>query len=98
MVRRENLVRLADAYESYAVDFADAGHLPAMAGALRELAQDEDCLAVCWQQTSVSSEQWIVPLRCSECGQEIDACRPYNINTDSDHWFLFDNFDKEAKQ
>jgi len=93
MVRRENLDRLVLAYDAYADAVEDPGHILEMAHALRELAQDEDCLAVCWQQTSVSEDLWIIPVTCPTCGQDMDESRPYDINLDNNHWFLFEAFD-----
>jgi len=82
MVRRENLPRLIDALEQYARDFIDPGHIPEQIEALRELVDDEDCFAACWQQTSVTSA-WSVSL-------PNDETRMYDVSRDTWHWFLFD--------
>lgn len=82
MVRRENLVRLAEAFERYSADFEDPGHIPAQAADLRRLAEEPRCFAVCWCQTSVSSDVWYVV--------EGEDHRRYDVSRDSDHWFMFD--------
>ncbi|MBU2177531.1 MAG: hypothetical protein KJ556_20765 [Gammaproteobacteria bacterium] len=86
IVRRENFETLANAFDQYAKDFADPGHIPAQANALRELATT-DCLGACWQQTSVAEDLWQI------WNYEEDEGRPYNINVDEGHWFLFDCLD-----
>ncbi|RPJ40055.1 MAG: hypothetical protein EHM35_00165 [Planctomycetaceae bacterium] len=84
MVKRENLERLAAAFDQYAMDFADPGHIPAEAAAVRELAGMDECFAVCWQQTSVSADVWRVWM------PEVEDSRPYDVSIDNEHWFLFD--------
>jgi hypothetical protein len=84
MVKRENLDKLIAAFGQYASDFEDPGHIPEQALALRELAENQDCFAVCWQQTSVSSDSWMV------YQGDAEGSRPYDVSIDNDHWFLFD--------
>jgi hypothetical protein len=84
MVKRENLERLATAMEEFASQYL-SGSLMVQARILRELAEDENCLAVCWNQTSVSYPPWYI---WDDDDDEKD--RVYNINTDKIHWFLFE--------
>jgi len=93
MVRRENLERLASAYDAYSRAVEDAGHIEAMASDLRELARDETCFAVCWCQTSVSADTWMTPVTCECCGETTDS-RMYDVSRDEGHWFLFDELEK----
>ena len=88
MVRRENLPRLADAYEQYSKAVKDPGHILTMVNDLRSLANDPACLAACWCQTSVSSDAW----RVRESLE--DDSRLYDVSLDNDHWFLFDAFEE----
>ncbi len=87
MVRRENLPRLIMAIRKYAERF-DPGTLLEQAEKLEELAQDESCFAVCWNQTSVNADAWWIPDDHPEKGD--DNWRRYDISRDTGHWFLFD--------
>ena len=90
MVKHENLPRLIEAFESYCSDVDDPGHISAMIPHLRALAEDDSCHAVCWQQTSVSADSWMVY-------EGVDkGSRRYDISRDTGHWFLFDELAKRA--
>jgi len=65
--------------------------LSAQARKLRELAQDDGVAAVCWNQTSVNCNPWWV----YNGDDEEDEGRPYNINVDENHWFLFEGIDAQ---
>lgn len=86
MVRRENLDRLIDAIETYAETF-DPGTLLLQVTKLRELRNDRDCQAVCWNQTSVNADVWWVYIDGED---EEEEGRPYDVTQDTGHWFLFD--------
>lgn len=84
MVRQENIAGgLIVAVETYAETF-DPGTLLIQVKKLRELCNDRDCQAVCWNQTSVCAEAWWVD------DDEKEEGRPYDITRDTGHWFLFD--------
>lgn len=88
MVRRESLPRLIEAIRDFSTRFS-AGHLLQQADTLERLAQDDTCYAVCWNQTSVNSNPWMtITGEIDEYGDEV--YRPYNVFTDLDHWFLFE--------
>jgi hypothetical protein len=89
MVRREELPRLIEAIEKYARVF-DPGTLLEQVDRLRELMQDMDTIAVCWNATSVSANPW---WRSGE--DDDDDGRPYSIHQDAGHWFLFDALDAQ---
>jgi len=81
MVRRENLDRVIEAIETYAETF-DPGTLLLQVKKLRELRNDRDCQAVCWNQTSECADAWWI--------DEGEEGRPYDTARDTGHWFLFD--------
>ena len=83
MVKRRNIPLLIKAFEKYCADFDDPGHIPAQIEALKNVATEKDCFAVCWTQTSVSGDSWRVPDEC-------DETRTYDVSRDSGHWFLFE--------
>jgi hypothetical protein len=91
MVKREDLLWTADCFDT----FKDAFHtdhkivcsLGAQAIDLRALAADKKVYAVCWQQTSVAEDQWYDNVRR----------KPYNIKTNNDHFFLFDEYPELRK-
>jgi len=88
MVKRENLLTLAKAMDDFCTRY-EPGSLPEQVQTLRELFKDEDCFAVCWQQTSVTcawEEESDEEL--DEYGDEIS--RNYDVSKDTKHYFLFD--------
>jgi hypothetical protein len=86
MVKRENLERLANYIEEWAKTVDDSGHLLEQGAELRSLAIDDDIRAVCWNATSVNCDPWWV----YETDDDDDEGRPYNVDRDTKHWFLFD--------
>lgn len=89
MVRRENLPRLVQAIEEYAKTF-EAGTLLEQADKLKELAQDDSCFAVCWNQTSVNCDTWLVRREgLDKYGDPL--WEMYDVSRDTGHWFLFDD-------
>lgn len=96
MVRRENLVRLAEAMEAFAKRFGP-GTLLEQAQVLQELAVDDTAYAVCWNQTSVNADTWWV--RDETLSEDEDEqYRRYDISKDSGHWFLFDELAGSEKR
>jgi hypothetical protein len=83
---------LADAYEDFKRLYPSEGvdHLPAMVKLLRGFQGRAEMAGVCWQQTSVSDDQWNVRPDNDE-----DESRPFDLSVDddNDHWFLFDQID-----
>lgn len=61
-----------------------------IARAIKELADDEDCMGVCFDHTSVAESFWSVPIDGG------DDCRPYNVNVDQGHWYLFETLSKQC--
>lgn len=90
MVRRTEFKRLCDAIAEYCQRI-DGGTLPEQAQAITQLLDDDDCIAVCWNQTSVNADGtwWVY----DDDEDDDDDGRAYNINADHDHWYLFDESD-----
>ncbi len=84
MLRKENFGAFIDAMGK--CDRGLTGHFYQNAKAIKEMLNDDDCIAVCWNQTSVNADAW-----------QTDG-RPYNVNVDSEHWFLFDDLQASSKK
>lgn len=82
MVRRADLPRVIGAFSSFRLAFGGDNNLGQQQKALRELLNDETCYAVCWTQTSVADDIWMV------YEQEKDDHRWYDLSRDTGHWFL----------
>lgn len=86
MVKKQDLQRVVDAMRSYGERYEDPGTIPQQADAIEKLITDDDCQAICWNQTSVNADAWVTR-------GESEDLQDYNINRDSGHWFLFQEFD-----
>jgi hypothetical protein len=82
MVKTENLPALIEAMEDFATRY-EPGSLLEHTDVLRKLAKMPECVAVCWNGTSVSTCLWTVY-------DDEDDDRAYNIHTDIGHWFIFE--------
>lgn len=87
MVKRENFQRLIDAIRECGCLFA--GHFYQQVRAVVSFRDDNDCIAICWQQTSVARPAWQVYGDDDE-----EEGRQYNIFEDEGHWFLFGELPK----
>lgn len=86
MVKREHLPRLAEAFRVFIRSGHDnTSNISLQIQAYDKLALDETCYAVCWTQTSVAGDAWLV------YEEDKDDHRPYDISRDSKHWFLFND-------
>jgi hypothetical protein len=85
IVRAENLLELAEMFESFAEEYGNACSLPEQAQALRKMAAAESGVfrGCCWQQTSVSDDLWYV-----RDEDDDDERRSYNVDRDTKHWFV----------
>lgn len=81
LIKREDFQKVINAFR----DFKGDTSLKEQADIIEESLEDEDCIAIGWNQTSVNGDNW-----CNYGGydNENDECIPYNINTGSKHWFL----------
>lgn len=98
LVRAENFIETAEAMEKFheeykAMNEGKVFHPLKQAEALRELhsqIEKEGWQAVGWNQTSVNADcPWYGRYEEDEEGEERV---PYNINKDTQHWWVFDDF------
>lgn len=94
LVRRENIQKVIEAFESFDKEHEGMTNLKEQAVGLRAFYRDEDITAVGWNQTSVSCDDWsnTGDTIIDEYGDEIGG--PYNFNTGERHWWLFDEISK----
>lgn len=52
-------------------------------GIIHQAIEDENVQGICFNQTSVNSNPWWI---CDESNE--DEGKPYNVNQDTEHWFL----------
>lgn len=82
LVKKENIPLVVEAFRA----FEGTTSLKEQADVLERMYDDEDCIAVGWNQTSVNGDTW------SNYGgydEENDCCIPYNCFTGDKHWWLF---------
>ena len=100
IVRAENFKELAAAFDKFHDLYLEKKpqnvcHYRAMG---REIEKMEDVLGVCWVATSVGENLWTVyeDCECPKCKNvhQQEEPRPYNINIDNKHWFLFEELEK----
>ncbi len=88
LARKEDLPQIIEAFNS--LDFEST--LPEQAEILKTVLDDDDCIAIGWNQTSVCGDTWI---NYGGYDEENDEEIPYNINTGERHWFIFDEEEVE---
>ena len=86
LVKKENLPKLIEAFRKFEGDTS----LPEQADILEKLLADDDCIAVGWNQTSVSAPIWY------RYDEEKDEEIPYNCLTGTDHFWLFADLNEEG--
>ncbi len=90
VVKKENLPALIKAFE----DFRGETNLKEQADLLKTILNDEDCIAVGWNQTSVIGDTWTNFGGRNDEDEEI----PYNIKEMSGrHWFMFEEILKDTE-
>jgi hypothetical protein len=91
MVRKENLHRVAEAFRDF-VRLHPPGDsvcsLLNQADSLMDLSRNDECFAVCWNQSSCADSWHDIEL--PEPDDDGNEYRTYDISVDSDHWFMFD--------
>lgn len=86
LVKKENLPAVIEAFQS----FEGETNLPEQAKELKKLSHDENCIAVGWNQTSVSGDTW-----SDYAYDELkDETIPYNCLEQRDHYWIFDELQK----
>lgn len=88
MVKKENFDALIDAFSDFSSRYPDPGSLPEQIEFIKELKEDETCIAICWQATSVTDSPWHI------YEDDEDDYRGYDLSRDEGHWFLFDKLNE----
>ena len=82
LVRREDLTKVIAAFNA----FEGETSLKEQALILQEMLEDETCIAVGWNQTSVNADTWL----SSNYDEELEDYVPYNCLEQNEHYWLFD--------
>lgn len=83
LVKKENIPKVVEAFRA----FEGESSLKEQARVLELLCNDDDCIAVGWNQTSVNGDTWITRGGYDE---ENDIGIPYNCLTGTEHYWLFE--------
>jgi hypothetical protein len=78
LIKRENFKQVIDAFRK----FVGETSLKEQADVIEEALEDDDCIAIGWNQTSVNGSPWTI------YDKEKDEYIPYNLNIGDKHWFL----------
>ena len=81
VVKKENIPIIIEAFNNFGFETS----LPEQAKILEKLLDDDDCIAVAWNQTSINGDAW----ERQDIDDETDEIIPYNLNYCDKHWFLF---------
>lgn len=84
LVKKENIPKVIKAF----LEFDGETSLKNQADILQKMYENDNCIAVGWNQTSVNSAFWFVGY-----DDEKDEKIPYNIFSMKEHWWLFDNLE-----
>ena len=91
LVRKNELDAVARAFEVFEEEPETS--LPEQAVILRKMMEDENIIAVGWNQTNINADSWESP----SADEETNECIPYNCLTGTKHWWLFDELENGAK-
>jgi hypothetical protein len=86
LVKKEDLQKVIDAFNQFEAETS----LKEQAEVLTKLLNDNDCIAVGWNQTSVNGDTWA----CYGYDEEKDESVPYNCLAQNEHYWLFDELEK----
>jgi hypothetical protein len=87
VVKKEDIPKIIEAFNA----FEGETSLKDQAKVLQTMFDDDKCIAVAWNQTSVSGDgAWDC---MGEYDEEIEGGIPYNLNTGDEHWYLFEDED-----
>lgn len=84
LVKREDLPRVINAFNTFK---GKTANIEAQAMILETLYENDNCIAVGWNQTSINAKSW------GTYYPGDDECTPYNCLNGADHWYLFDDLD-----
>lgn len=99
MVKQENFEETAEAFTRMDLEHGKCHpthvcHYLIMAFDLRRLAKSPAVKGACWIATSVGENLWEIydECTCPSCGtvHQPDEGRPYNVNKDTRHFYVFD--------
>lgn len=86
LVKKEDMPKVIEAFRS----FDGETSLKEQADILEAMANDDDCIAVGWNQTSVNADTW----EHGSYNEETDEVIPYNCLTQDKHgWLFHDTFE-----
>ena len=85
LVKKEDLPRVIEAFNK----FEGITSLKEQASVLTEMLEDENCIAVGWNQTSVNAKTW----DNYADDEKTDDGVSYNCLTQDEHFWLFDELD-----
>ena len=88
LIKRENIPAVIDAFRK----FGGETSLPEQADILEKMLSDPDIIAVGWNQTSVSADNWDT---LGEYDEENEENKPYNCLTGKEHFWVFDELEQE---
>jgi len=83
LVKKEDIPKVITAFRKFEAET----NLKEQAGILEELFNDEDCIAVGWNQNSINRETWE---NIGEYDEENEEIMPYNCLIQDKHYWLFD--------
>lgn len=83
LVRAADVPKILEAFR----DYPGETNLKEQADAIEKLCANDDCVAIGWNQTSVSANTWA---NAGGYDEEKDESMPYNFMTMDRHWWLFD--------
>lgn len=89
LVKKENFQEVIDAFNQ----FEGETSLKEQANVLKETLENDEIIAVGWNQTSVTQNQWT----CHEFDKESEEYIPYNCLKSTEHYWLFDEMEKEGE-
>jgi hypothetical protein len=84
IVKKENIPALLTAFREYDNHFPNSSLLEQAEIIEKEILNDDEMLAVCWNQTSVNCNPWT-----EGYDEETEEEIPYNILNGERHWSLF---------
>src|SRR5690606_16780527 len=82
VVEKQDFDKLINAFEKFEGDT----NLKEQAGIIKKMMEDDNCIAVAWNQTGISGNTW----DNYSYNEKTDESEPYNLFKQNDHWFLFD--------
>jgi hypothetical protein len=89
IIRKSELPEVIKAFN----EFEGETSLKEQAEVLSKMYEDEKCVAVGWNQTSINGSTWVN----YGYNEDTDESIPYNLNKGDIHWFLFDETNEDER-